>query len=89
MEELPAIIMSVFGGGAMLALAVGIADRLRTRKPPKASPGLRDPHADAIALLEARYATGEIDRDEFLERQGYLRLSAERRQELEGPRKQG
>lgn len=50
---------------AMIALIASLI-RSRSREPVRAK------GSDAVAILEERYARGEIDRDEFLERRSVL-----------------
>jgi uncharacterized membrane protein len=82
MHGAAAIIWSLCGGGAMLSLAIGFANRVANGRPVRPQPPALDAHQQALNLLEHRYALGEIDRDEFLERRGYLELSRERQAEL-------
>jgi putative membrane protein len=44
-----------------------------TRRPTGQLPGARDPEADAERILDARYASGEIDDHEYRHRLAVLR----------------
>ena len=63
-------------GIALLIKALTGGDRQRTVYPPSAgqaaSPPPSAPRSDALRIVEERYARGEIDRDEFLQRKADL-----------------
>jgi uncharacterized membrane protein len=73
---LPGIIATLFAGGTALTLAIGRAVKWHNETKHGRLPA--EPHERALALLEERFALGDIDRDDYLERRGYLALEAER-----------
>lgn len=55
----------------MAAIIVGIVWLVRTMMPP-GTRGAAAPRSAGLALLEERYARGEINRDEYLQKKGDL-----------------
>jgi uncharacterized membrane protein len=62
------VLAVVLFGGAFFVFACAVASRIA--RPARRALPSRVP--DAIALLNERYARGEIDRDEYLERRAFI-----------------
>lgn len=78
-----AFLVMVAVGIALLIKALTSGDRQRTTHPPAPGDGrgavatttgfsANAPRSDALRILEERYARGEIERDEFLQRKADL-----------------
>lgn len=77
--------MAILGlsAGGVVAMFMGLAqvqkwlERREKRLELRAANPPVSPRERALQILMERYAKGEIDRDEFLERRGYIELEGE------------
>ena len=60
------ILHGVFWLAVLVGIIVLIVTLVRRSSPESRAPG--DSHSDALAILEERYARGEIQREEYLEK---------------------
>lgn len=70
MARMVEVLAVLLFGGAFFIFALAVSSRIM--KPRSRRPELVDPTTRALALLNERYARGEIDRDEYLERKAFL-----------------
>lgn len=62
----------VFWGVILIAVIVAVVWLVRTMTAPAGTRGTAAPRSTGLAVLEERYARGEINRDEYLQKKGDL-----------------